>query len=131
MNWYCTIKTRSQMALDTALRKLNTGQRALSFLGPKIWTMIKLPSHMLWKDKLEANFVGKWANLNFNQTSHSFDFFFHCHLLFNINILFEYMSRRTLIEIKMIFSNPYHVWRGIPRRLLDKNIHLFTCISLK
>ena len=32
--------TRSQIALDIPLRKTNTGQKSLSFLGPKIWSTI-------------------------------------------------------------------------------------------
>ena len=32
--------TRSQMALDIPPRKTNTGQKSLSFLGPKIWSKI-------------------------------------------------------------------------------------------
>ena len=38
----CRYSTRSQMALDIPLRKTNTGQRGLSFLGPKIWSKIGL-----------------------------------------------------------------------------------------
>lgn len=34
---YCSHNTRSQMALDRRLRKINTEQQALSFLGPKMW----------------------------------------------------------------------------------------------
>ena len=33
----CRYSTRSQMALDIPLRKINIGQKNLSFLGPKIW----------------------------------------------------------------------------------------------
>ena len=33
--------TRSQIALHIPLRKTNTGQKRLSFLGPKIWSKIK------------------------------------------------------------------------------------------
>ena len=40
MPCYNSFSTRSQMALDMPLRKINTGQQALSFLGPKIWTKI-------------------------------------------------------------------------------------------
>ena len=36
----CRYSTRSQMALDILLRKTNTGQKSLSFLGPKIWPKI-------------------------------------------------------------------------------------------
>ena len=36
----CTYSTRSQMALDIPLQKTNTGQKSLSFLGPKIWSKI-------------------------------------------------------------------------------------------
>ena len=36
----CRYSTRSQMALDIPLRKTNTGQKSLSFLGPKIWSKI-------------------------------------------------------------------------------------------
>ena len=36
----CRYSTRSQMALDMPLRKTNTGQKNLSFLGPKIWSNI-------------------------------------------------------------------------------------------
>ena len=36
----CRYSTRSQMALDILLRKTNTGQKSLSFLGPKIWSKI-------------------------------------------------------------------------------------------
>ena len=32
--------TRLQVALDIPLRKTNTGQKSLSFLGPKIWSKI-------------------------------------------------------------------------------------------
>ena len=32
--------TRSQMALYIPLRKINTGQQVVSFLGPKIWTKV-------------------------------------------------------------------------------------------
>ena len=32
--------TRSQMSLDIPLRKKNTGQKRLSFFGPKIWSKI-------------------------------------------------------------------------------------------
>ena len=45
-------KTRSQMALDIPLRKTNTGQRALSFLGSKIWTKI---SHSTKNVKITAS----------------------------------------------------------------------------
>ena len=34
----CRYSTRSQMALDIPLRKTNTEQKSLSFLGPKIWS---------------------------------------------------------------------------------------------
>ena len=36
----CRYSTRSQMATDIPLRKANTGQESLSFLGPKIWSKI-------------------------------------------------------------------------------------------
>ena len=36
----CRYSTRSQMTLDIPLRKTNTGQKSLSFLGPKIWSKI-------------------------------------------------------------------------------------------
>ena len=36
----CRYITRSQMALDIPLQKINTGQKSLSFLGPKIWSKI-------------------------------------------------------------------------------------------
>ena len=36
----CRYSTRSQMALDKPLRKTNTGQKSLSFLGPIIWSQI-------------------------------------------------------------------------------------------
>ena len=36
----CRYSTRSQMALDIPLRKTNTGQKSLSYLGPKIWCKI-------------------------------------------------------------------------------------------
>ena len=36
----CKYGTRSQMALDIPLRKINTGQKSSSFLGPKIWSKI-------------------------------------------------------------------------------------------
>ena len=36
----CRYSTRSQMALDIPLRKTNSGQKSLSFLGPKIWSKI-------------------------------------------------------------------------------------------
>ena len=36
----CRYSTRLQMALDIPLRKINTGQKSLSFLGPKIWSKI-------------------------------------------------------------------------------------------
>ena len=36
----CRYSTRSQMALDIPLRKTNTGQKSLSFLGSKIWSKI-------------------------------------------------------------------------------------------
>ena len=36
----CRYSTRSQMALDIPLLKTNTGQKSLSFLGPKIWSNI-------------------------------------------------------------------------------------------
>ena len=36
----CRYSTRSQMALDIPLRKANTGQKSLSFLGPKRWSKI-------------------------------------------------------------------------------------------
>ena len=35
-----SFSSRSQMALDMPLRKINTEQQALSFLGLKIWTEI-------------------------------------------------------------------------------------------
>ena len=38
----CRYSTRSQMALDIPLRKTNTGQKILSFLGLKIWSKIDL-----------------------------------------------------------------------------------------
>ena len=38
----CRYSTRSQMALDTPLRKKNTGEKSLSFLGLKIWSKIGL-----------------------------------------------------------------------------------------
>ena len=37
---FCRYSTRSHMALDIPLRKTNTGQKSLSFLGPKIWSKI-------------------------------------------------------------------------------------------
>ena len=36
----CRYGPRSQMALDISLRKTNTGQKSLSFYGPKIWSKI-------------------------------------------------------------------------------------------
>ena len=36
----CRYSTRSQMALGIPLFKTNTGQKSLSFLGPKIWRKI-------------------------------------------------------------------------------------------
>ena len=42
---YNSYNTRSQMALDIPLRKISTGQQALSFLGPKIWTKISTAHH--------------------------------------------------------------------------------------
>ena len=36
----CRYSARSHMALDIPLRKTNTGQKSLSFLGPKIWFKI-------------------------------------------------------------------------------------------
>ena len=38
----CRYSTRSRMALDIPLRKTNTGQKSLSFLGLKIWSKIDL-----------------------------------------------------------------------------------------
>ena len=40
----CRYSTRSQMVLDIPLRKTNTGQKSLSFLGPKVW--YKIDSNM-------------------------------------------------------------------------------------
>ena len=37
---FCRYNTRSQMPLDMPLRKTNTGQKSLFFLGPKIWSKI-------------------------------------------------------------------------------------------
>ena len=37
---FCRSRTRSQMALNIPLQKINTGQKGLSFLGPKIWSKI-------------------------------------------------------------------------------------------
>ena len=37
----CRYCTRSQIALDIPLWKTNTGQKTLSFLGPKIWSKIR------------------------------------------------------------------------------------------
>ena len=39
--------TRSQMTLDIRLRKTNTGQKSLCFLGPKIWSKIDPSIKML------------------------------------------------------------------------------------
>ena len=36
----CKYSTRSEITLDIPLRKTNTGQKSLSFLGPKIWSKI-------------------------------------------------------------------------------------------
>ena len=36
----CRYSTRSQMAMNIPLRKTNTGQKSLSFLGPKVWSKI-------------------------------------------------------------------------------------------
>ena len=36
----CRYNTGSQMALDIPMRKTNTEQKSLSFLGPKIWSKI-------------------------------------------------------------------------------------------
>ena len=36
----CRYSTRSQMALGILLQKTNTGQKSLSFLGPKTWSKI-------------------------------------------------------------------------------------------
>ena len=36
----CRYSTRLQMALDIPLPKTNTGQKSISFLGPKIWSKI-------------------------------------------------------------------------------------------
>ena len=36
----CSYSTRSQMVLDIPLRKTNTKQKSLSFLGPRIWSKI-------------------------------------------------------------------------------------------
>ena len=42
------------MALDILLRKTNTGQQSLSFLGPKIWTKI---SHSTKNVKTTVSFT--------------------------------------------------------------------------
>ena len=36
----CKYSKRSQMAMDLPLQKTKTGQKSLSFLGPKIWSKI-------------------------------------------------------------------------------------------
>ena len=36
----CRYSTRPHMTLDLPLRKTNTGQKSLSFLGTKIWSKI-------------------------------------------------------------------------------------------
>ena len=36
----CSYSTGSQIVLDIPLRKTNTGQKSLSFLGPRIWSKI-------------------------------------------------------------------------------------------
>ena len=43
----CKYSTRSQVALDIPLQKTNTGQKSLSFLGPKIWSKISPSIKML------------------------------------------------------------------------------------
>ena len=47
----CRYNTGSQMALDKPLRKTNTGQKSLSFFGPKIWSK-KTPSINIVKTSL-------------------------------------------------------------------------------
>ena len=51
---YKRYNTISQRTLDIPLQKTNTGQRALSFLGPKIWTKI---SHSTNNVKTRASFT--------------------------------------------------------------------------
>ena len=41
---YHTCNTRPQVALDISLRKTNSGQQDLSFLGSNIWTKISYGS---------------------------------------------------------------------------------------
>ena len=36
----CRYSTRSQMTLDIPLQKTNTGQKSLSYIGPKKWSKI-------------------------------------------------------------------------------------------
>ena len=51
---YNKYPTRSQMALDILLQRTITGQEALFFLGPKIWTKI---THSTKNVKTTASFT--------------------------------------------------------------------------
>ena len=63
----CRYSTRSQMALDIPLRKTNTGQKSLPFLGPKIWSKrgpnIKILEHRLLLYMLLRKYFTSYAKL--------------------------------------------------------------------
>ena len=60
------------MTLDLPLRKINAGQQALSFLGPKMWTKVSHSSKNVfrtcWEEINSKQTVGKQVGLNSKQS---------------------------------------------------------------
>ena len=71
--------TRAEMALDMPLKKTNTGQKSLSFLGQKIWSKIDpstLVSKMLKHRLLSCMLFRKISYFIYKANSQNYHFFF-------------------------------------------------------
>ena len=77
----CRYSTKSQMALDIPLRKANTGQKSLSFLGPKIWSKIRpsiknVRASFYFMHAIKKNILLHLQN-EFKLLSSSYDRYYH------------------------------------------------------
>ena len=69
------------MALDIPLRKINTGQKSLSFLGPKIWYKIdpsiqNVSTSSSFMHAIKKNFLLHLQS-KFKLLPHSYDQYYH------------------------------------------------------
>ena len=77
----CRYRTRSQMALDIPPRKINTGKKSLSFLGPKIWYKIdpsiqNVRTSSSFMHVMKKNFLLHLQS-KFKLLPHSYDQYYH------------------------------------------------------